>query len=136
MTTLKKNNPFDVVNALSEIRPLTYQELEKKGNYDTFLVNRSLSLSQDTVLTSAIMNERSHLDKDIQATFYINTIRPRRRWSKWPKQRDIEKSTIIANYYGMSVREAKLYSDMHTEEQIEKMKKMLTGSGKSIRTNT
>ena len=129
----KKPTPFDVINALSEIRPLTYNDLLEKGPYDTFLINRSLSLSEDTTFIAAILNERSFLDKDVQANFIINTVRPRRRWSKWPKTVDKSKDQLVANYYGISLREAKLYSGLHSEKQLQEMSKILDTGQKVVR---
>ena len=129
----KKQTPFDVINALSETRPLTYNDLLEKGPYDTFLINRSLSLSEDTTFIAAILNERSFLDKDVQANLIINTVRPRRRWAKWPKTVDKSKDQLVANYYGISLREAKLYSGIHSEEQLNEMSKVLDTGQKVIR---
>lgn len=133
--TPKKPSPFDTVNALSETRPLVYNDLMELGcSYDPFLINRAFSLHQDTVFVAALLNERSFLDKDVQATFLINTVRPRKRWAKWPKQSEDDKARIVADYYGMSLREAKLSVDLHTDEQIFEMKKLLDGQ-RTIRTN-
>ena len=89
------------------------------------MVNRAFSLCQDAVLAASIMNQRSHIGKDMQATFYIHTLRPRRRFEKWPKALSDDDTAIIAKYYGMSRREAQLCSGVHTEEHLTEMRRVL-----------
>lgn len=121
-----KPSPFGTIKAISETRPLTYQDLEEKDlPYEPFLVNRAFSLTQDTVLLAALMNERSFLDKDVQATFYIHTVRPRKRWEKWPKGIEDKEVRTVAQYYGMSMNEAKSTVGLHSPEQLEAMQKVL-----------
>lgn len=117
---------FDTINALSSTRPLTFEELhERNYPYEPFMVNRAFSLSEDAVRAAALMNERPHLDKDMQATFYIHTLRPRRRFEKWPKGLKNDEVEILAEYYGMSLREAKLHANLHTKEQYAVMREVL-----------
>lgn len=93
--------------------------------YEAFLVNRAFSLTADTVLAAALMNERSWLPADIQATFYIHAVRPRSRWEKWPKGLEDKDADTVAGYYGMSTREAKAHAKLHTKKQLTEMRKML-----------
>lgn len=126
MSEPKKKTPFDAINAVSSVRPLTYHDLQSEGmSYEPFLVNRAFSLSEDAVRAAALMNERSHLDKEMQATFYIHTLRPRRRFEKWPKELKNDDISVVAQYYGMSQREAKLYANLHTKEQYAEMREVL-----------
>lgn len=126
MSEPKKNTIFDTVNAVSSVRPLTYQDIQSQNlPYDAFMINRAFSLSEDAVRAAALMYERPHLDKDMQATFYIHTLRPRRRFEKWPKGLTDENTRLIAEYYGMSLREAKLHANLHTKEQYAEMREVL-----------
>lgn len=126
MSEPKKKTIFDTINAVSSVRPLSYQDIQSQNlPYDAFMVNRAFSLSEDAVRAAALMNERPHLDKDMQATFYIHTLRPRRRFEKWPKGVTEEEIRLIADYYGMSPREAKLHANLHTKEQYAEMREVL-----------
>lgn len=117
---------FTTINHLSSVRPLKYANLvEQNMPYQKFLINRAFSLSEDTVMAASMMNERSGLDDDIQATFYIHAVRPRKRWEKWPKSISQDTIEIIAQYYGMSKREAKTVAELHTSEHISSMKAFL-----------
>lgn len=122
----KKPPIFATIKAISSIRPLTYQELQAENlPYEPFMVNRAFSLSEDAVMLASMMNERPHLDKAEQATFYIHAMRPRSRFEKWPKLLVDANVKVIAKYYGMSVREAKLSANLHTREQVVAMRKLL-----------
>ena len=132
--TESKPTIFTTIKLLSETRPVTYQDIvEQNAPYEPFMINRAFSLSEDTVLAAALMNERSSLDADMQATFYIHTIRPRRRFEKWPKGLKDEEAELIAQYYGMSVREAKLSVNLHTKEQLREMREVLKDGARPSR---
>lgn len=123
----KKKNPlFETINMISAVRPLTYQDLvEQNLPYDAFMVNRAFSLSEDAVKAAATMNQRPHLEPADQLAFYVHTLRPRRRFEKWPKSLTDPDHEIIAKYYGMSIREAKLSANLHTKEQVRAMRKVI-----------
>lgn len=130
----KKPTIFDTISALSSTRPLTYQNIvEQNWPYEPFLINRAFSLSEDTVLAAAQMNQRPTLSKDMHATYYIHSVRPRRRFEKWPKQLDDHEASILAQYYGMSLREAKLHLHLHTKETLHAMEKMLADGARPSR---
>lgn len=130
----KSPTVFDTIKALSATRPLTYQELvDDNLPYEPFLINRAFSLFEDTVLAAALMNERSQLSKDMQATFYIHSLRPRKRFEKWPKLLEDDTAKIIAQYYGMSLREAKLSGNLHTKEEIQRMRTVLKDGARPSR---
>ena len=137
MATDKKPTAFTVINMISSRRPLSYQDIvEANAPYDGFLINRAFSLSEDSVVAASTMNQRPHLDKEMQATFYIHALRPRRRFDAWPKAIVDEQAKIIGAYYGMSIREAKLHLHIHTEAQIETMRETLEGGGRPTRFGT
>lgn len=121
-----KPSLFTTIRALSETRPLTYDDIVGEGwPYDTFMINRAFSLSQDTIILAAMMNERGRIDNAMHAAFYVATVRPRRRFETWPKELKDEEITLLVNYYGFSPREAKLHLGLHTEEQLTEMKHLL-----------
>ena len=58
-------------------------ELEK--DYKPFIVNRGLSFNHDTALYANEMNFRHYADHKLQFDFFLNSIRPRKRYGKWLK---------------------------------------------------
>ena len=87
-------NPFDYVNSVSHTKKdIMVDDITEKG-YSSFTINRSLSYFYDTIQLANIMNQYHHLDKKLQYHFLINTIRKRKRFSKWNKpetESDIER---------------------------------------------
>lgn len=123
---IEKPTPFVAIKAISETRPLTWADLtDQQLTYEPYLVNRAFSLSEDTTLIANLMNERSYLDKDIQFTFMVAAIRPKRRWNSWPKVTDEPEVELVARYYGMSAREARKITALHSPAQLTQIKKDL-----------
>ena len=51
--------------------------------YAPYIINRCLSGNLDCVLFVNEMNKYSFLDKDMQYSFYLNTLRKKKRFSPW-----------------------------------------------------
>ena len=131
---VEKPSPFTAIKAISAQRPLKYADLvAMNAPYEPFMVNRSFSLTADTVLAASMMNQRGHLGKEEQATFMIHTVRPSKRWNPWPKTRKEENIKVIALYYGYSIREARHAESLHTTEQITAMSKVLADGARPSR---
>jgi hypothetical protein len=78
-------NPFDFINAINySKKDVMVDDLTEK-EYNSFIVNRSLSNFSDTVLYANEMNINHHLDARLQFDFFINIIKKRKRFSKWNK---------------------------------------------------
>ena len=74
-----------------------------KKSYPPYIINRCLSGHLDCVLLVNEMNKYHFLDKDLQYSFYLNTVRKRKRFSPWlrncllytsPSPRDVEESRM------------------------------------------
>ena len=92
------NNPFDYIKSISNgidpIRGTENEALAEKG-YAPFMINRGFSYFPDTIQLANLMNTSGHLDKLLQNDFYINTIRARKRFSKWHKPSESKKLQLI-----------------------------------------
>ena len=91
-------NPFEYLNAINNTKKdIMIDDLSEK-QYNSFMINRGLSYFQDTVLMANEMNVNHHIDNRLQFRFFINIIRPRKRFSKWFKpetENDVEVSVIM-----------------------------------------
>ena len=56
---------------------------EDVSSYPPYIINRCLSGHIDCVMYANEMNMHHHLDKDMQYSFYLNTLRKRKRFSPW-----------------------------------------------------
>ena len=54
--------------------------------YPPFIVNKCLAGHIDTILFANEMNKYHHLDKDMQYSFLLNSLRKRKRFSPWPER--------------------------------------------------
>ena len=70
--------------------------------YPPYIVNRCLSGHLDCVMFANEMNMYAHLDKDMQYSFYLNSLRKRKRFSPWIKKEKIEYIDSVKQFYGYS----------------------------------
>ena len=54
---------------------------EEIGSYPPYIVNRCLSGHLDCILFVNQMNLHHHIDKDMQYSFYLNSLRKKKRFS-------------------------------------------------------
>lgn len=97
-------------------------ELSEKA-YIPFLTNRSLSYFTDTLLYANEMNRYPTLDNKLQYEYLLNSIRTKKRFSKWFKKGDAKQLELIAKYLKVSLREAKEYQKVLTDNQKEQIEK-------------
>ena len=79
------SNIFDWINSITETKENLLETKEIK-EYNPFISNKSLSHHIDCVLFVNEMNMRPNLDKDMQYSFLLNSIRKSKRYSPWKKK--------------------------------------------------
>jgi hypothetical protein len=121
--------PFDFIEAVSYTKKDLFEDENVDKVYAPFIVNRGLSLFSDTVLYANEMNLRPILDKKPQFAYLLNSIRPRKRYSKWFKKDKTEKLSIVSEYFGYSTSKAKDIIKILTDDQIKTIKKQLEKGG-------
>tara|TARA_Y100000022_G_scaffold129294_1_gene111991 strand:- start:942 stop:1307 length:366 start_codon:yes stop_codon:yes gene_type:complete len=102
---------------------------EDMSSYPPFIINKCLSGHLDCVLFANEMNRYSHLDKDMQYSFYINTLRKRKRFSPWLRKDKIEDLDVVKQYYGYSNEKAQQALKILSREQIDYIKQKLEIGG-------
>ena len=100
---------------------------EKK--YPPFIVNKCVAPFPDTIMLVNEINQLHHLDKKLQNTYLLNTIRKKKRFSKWHKAEKSELLEIVMEFYGYSIKRAKEVLPLLTTEDIEQMKIVLDKGG-------
>lgn len=98
--------------------------------YAPYIINRCMSGHLDTILLANEMNINSQLDKKLQYDFFINIVRPRKRFSPWLKKEKIESLEIIKQYYGYSEEKAKSALKILTQDQIDFIKQKMNRGGR------
>jgi len=110
-------NPFDFVNSVNDTKKDIMTD-ENETYYNSFLTNRSLSYFMDSVLLANEMNRWNHLDSRLQYDFFINTLRKRKRFSKWQKNTESKEVSAIKEYYGYSEEKALQVLPLLSEQQL------------------
>ena len=98
-------------------------------NYPPYIINRCLSGNLDCILFTNEMNKYSFLDKDMQYSFYLNTLRKKKRFSPWLRKDKVTDLEIIKQYYGYSNEKASNALKILTPEQINFIKQRLETGG-------
>jgi hypothetical protein len=75
------------------------------------------------------MNINHHLDKDLQYSFYLNTLRKKKRFSPWLRKDKVTDLEIIKQYYGYSNEKASQALKILSPEQINFIKQRLDIGG-------
>ena len=101
---------------------------EKK--YPPYIINKGLSYFPDTVMYANEMNRLHHATKHMQFSFLLNTIRPKKRFSKWLNASKLSNLDVVKQYYGYSNEKAKQALELLTKKQIEYIKETLYRGGK------
>jgi hypothetical protein len=123
-------NPFEYVNAINLTKKdIMVDDVAEKA-YTPFLINRSLSYFNDTILFANEMNRYHHIDHRLQFDFFINIIRKKKRFSKWIKPQEVENLELIKEYYGYSNEKAKSVLSLLNNDQIEELKQRIYKGGK------
>ena len=98
-------------------------------DYAPYIINRCLSGNIDSILFANEMNKYSFLDKDMQYSFYLNTLRKKKRFSPWLRKDKVTDLEIIKQYYGYSNEKASNALKILTPEQINFIKQRLEIGG-------
>lgn len=126
-------SPFDYVNAINfnkhDLMTGTENDELAESAYVPFLTNRSLSNFPDTILYANEMNMKHHLDNKLQFHYLINSIRPKKRFSKWAKRQDSDDFEAVKEYFKYNNTKTEQAISLLTPEQITKIKNKLKTGG-------
>lgn len=122
---------FDFVNAINTTKKdIMIDDLDEKA-YNAFITNRSLSYFPDTVFFANEMNRYHHLDNKLQFSFLINSVRKRKRFSKFIKPSEVQDIEVIKEYYGYSNEKAKQVLTLLNGSQLSELHLGINKGGKS-----
>ena len=98
-------------------------------DYPPYIINRCLSGHLDCIMFANEMNKYSFLDKDMQYSFYLNSLRKKKRFSPWLRKDKVTDLEIIKQYYGYSNEKASNALKILTPDQIKFIKQRLETGG-------
>ena len=109
---------------------LIEEDPEAISSYPPYIVNRCLSGHLDTVLFANEMNLYNSLDKDMQYSFFLYTLRKRKRFSPWLKKEQVDDLDLVKKHYGYSNEKAKVAVSLLTKTQLETIRNQHDMGGK------
>ena len=99
-------------------------------DYSPYIINRIYSGHLDAVLFANEMNRYSFLPKKMQYDFFINILRPKKRFSPWLRKDTIKDLDYVKRYYGYSNEKAQQALKILTKEQLNFIKLKFETGGK------
>ena len=100
-------------------------------SYPPYIINRCLSSHIDAILFANEMNKNHHLDKDLQYSFYLNSLRKKKRFSPWLRKDKVTDLDIVKQYYNYSNDKAMQALKILSREQLDFIKKRLETGGRN-----
>lgn len=121
----------EVLNSINYNKEDIFESLPDvtQKEYAAFIVNKSLSYFPDTLLQANNMNMRPGLDPRMQYHYLKNSIRKKKRFSKWVKRVDSKAIEAIKKHYNYSNQKAEEVLGLLSEEQIEYLMNLHTYDG-------
>lgn len=121
----------DWLNSINHTKAnLLEEDPDSVRKYPPYIINRCMSGHIDAILFANEMNKHPNLDKDMQYSFYLNTLRKRKRFSPWLKKEQVEDLDLVKKHYGYSNEKAKIALTLLTKSQLEFLRKTHDMGGK------
>lgn len=132
---MSKANPFDYVESINSTKKNMMRDTENdklaESQYNPWFTNIALSYFPDTILHANLVNQYYEMDHRPQYEFLINSIRPKKRFSKWVKTTSDEDVEFVCEYYQCNKIRAKEYLSLLSSEQLQAMKEQKEKGGKA-----
>jgi len=116
-------NLSEVLNAINYNKEDIFSSLPDVTNkeYVPFVINKSLSYFPDTILQANNMNIRPHVDERMQFHYLMNSIRKKKRFSRWQKSNTSREVEAIMSYFGYNIQRAEEVLSILTQVQIDQI---------------
>ena len=98
--------------------------------YPAFIINKILSGFSDTIMLVNEVNRNHFLDKDMQYSFLLNSIRSKKRYSPFLRAEKLNDLDVVKEYYGYNNEKAKSALDILTKDEVKLIKEKLFKGGK------
>lgn len=120
---MEVKSPFDYVKSINGNSSVSIMADESdRKQYLPFIINRSLSYHQDTVMLANEMNLNAHLDVQEQYDFLRHTVRPRKRFAKFQKPQRKEDVDILIQEYSMNRQRAEESLAIISKDELNRLR--------------
>lgn len=118
-------SPFDFLNTINQTKNnLILEDSQNTKDYSAWMVNKGLSYFPDTIEHANAMNLLPGLPVDIQYRYLLESVRVRKRFSKWSKKKEDADVDIVMRHFNYSTQKAIQALEILTKEQVSEIKKM------------
>ena len=124
------NDALEWWKSIVETKENLLSDEESIKGYEPFLMNRFLSYHLDCIMLCNEMNLNFSIPKDMQYSYYLNSIRKRRRkLSPFFKKETVEDLNSIKTYYNYNTEKALQTLKILRKDQINYIKNKLKIGG-------
>ena len=120
----------DWLNSINFTKENLMEDTSEIRNYPSYIINRCLSGHLDCIMFVNEMNRYHNLDKDMQYSFYLNTLRKKKRFSPWLRKDKVTDLQCVKQYYGYSNEKASQALKILSKQQLEFIKQRLDTGGR------
>ena len=122
----------DYLNSINQTKEyLMDEDPGWEKNYPSFVINKCMSQHLDTIMIANEMNQYPGLDRKMQYDFFINIVRPRKRFSPWGKKQKVKDLELVKEFYGYSTEKAMQAMRILSPDQLEIIRDKLNKGGKN-----
>ena len=98
---------FDFLNSINSSKKVNlFSTGRPEKDYNTFIINRTLSYHSDTIMHANELNQRPFIPKASQYEYYLGMVRPRKRFAKWASKVSNPSALLVKEYYDVSLQKA------------------------------
>lgn len=125
------SSAFDYYKAVSQTKQQMITDSTSEAGYVPFIVNRTLSYFPDTLFHANEMNRLHTADNKLQFDYYLEALRPRKRFTRWAKKESNEDIEAVSIFYKYSERKAREAVALLSNTQLREIKNRLQKGGSS-----
>lgn len=122
----EKVTPFVYLNSITYGKTNLMRDTENDSAaikaFNAWIVNVGLSLYSDTIHQANYVNSRWEMPNRAAYEFLLNSVRRKKRYSKWPKKHKDDDIAAIRKLYGCNIQVAMEYLSVLTPEQLHIVK--------------
>ena len=121
----------EIVPSILQTKKSVFQTEHDYKDYKPFMVNRALSFHKDCVLYANEMNRYPQIEKELQYSYLLNTIRSmKRKFQPWQTASTDKNIECVKEYFGYSNQKAKDALRILNDEQIAEIKRKTDKGGR------
>ncbi len=114
-------SPFDILNSIYFSRNFVLDDSTDKA-YNKYLLNKGLSMGEDTIFYAAEMSRYSHITNNMHHDFLNGVVRKRKRYNKWIKSVKDDNIKVIKFFMQCSISKAKEILNLLNETQVNELR--------------